>query len=321
MKIIATTIIVLVSALSSVLYAQKPSEINIYLNDKSVMKFTDVDSISFASKNIESPLSITMDEVNEVWAQYTSACSDPNLTYNIMYLEKRYFDLYSSDEEVIEEDMIYFQELADAYGMPLKDVLEVFLIYGEDGDFTDWMCELVPEEEYVVWAYGLDSDGNVLSPMITHTFKTPAVEMTDKKIAVTLSEETQSITIEPEDNSLRYIAFHTPKDDSVTDEEIISNMQKEISAGFYDYLAGGATISDALDAISNRGEHIAQLGEITPGSYYMMAAYINETGAINSLVYKVEFTVEGESNIPSAKAKTLDTKVKRHTTRQRMIAR
>lgn len=326
MKFIKTICLIAAVVSSMAITNAQNTEIKIHLSDKSVKTITDFDSITLVAPTVVLPISITIDEIHEVWGLYTSSSKDENLTYNVMFVEKDYYDdNYSTDEDVFADDLLYFEELAKGYGMTVAQVIDSYLIYAEDGDFTDWMVELTPNTEYVIWAYGLNNQGEVLTPMTKKVFKTPDVEMINNQITFTLSEDGSLITVTPDDKSLNYICFSAEKSDDATPEMLLKRFQQELSASLYDYLFEGMTVSDALKGVVNKGENDALLGEITAGTYYMVAAYINENGAINSPAFSIEFTATGENESgsvnPLIKALKKDSQVKRHTAKRGMTAR
>lgn len=326
-KIFTTAALAVIAGMTTVVNAQNKNMV-IHYSDGTTKQYKveDIDSLTFEQKKESQQIALTIDELHEVWAQYTSKAEDPSMTYNVMYLEKSEFDKYASDEDVIEDDIKYFQELADGYGMELSDIIGMYAIdgsYSADGSWTDWLCDLKPNSEYVIWYYGLDLDGTVTTPMYKNTFKTPAVEKIANKIAINVISEEDIMTVmyTPDTDDMRYTCGYMVKEGENTDEEILNMMQESVSAPFYDYLANGESVTSAIEANTENGTTsiIMERGDEST-QYYALAAFVNENGAINSDIFKIAFNgsgatvsaVKGKKTLKQIKTDKKPAKVKRH---------
>lgn len=138
--------------------------VTVTLNDGTSQTFAaqSIDSITFSDSKAEAQaISCSLDKVESVYMQFTTMPTDAVDGYNVMYLEKSEFDdTYKSDKEVVDDDLKYFSELATYYGMTLAEVIDAFLYHGE---YTEWICGLKPDTDYVLWYYGLSTDGTLTS--------------------------------------------------------------------------------------------------------------------------------------------------------------
>ena len=130
---------------SADLSAQDDRNMILHLKDHSNVTFpvSSIDSISFEKTVPEekAPFKVELNHISELYTEYTVIPDDPTMTYNIMCEPKSVIEEYPNDEAIFADDKIFFQELADGYGMTLQELLGYFLIADEFNDFhTDTLC-------------------------------------------------------------------------------------------------------------------------------------------------------------------------------------
>lgn len=257
---------------------------------------TTVDSVTFAESEDASAFQLTMPEVSEVYGLYSIVPTDKTITYNAMWLPKEDYDLYESDEQVVQDDLAFYQEYADYYGMTLSQLLSYFLI---EGDLSDYITGILPDHEYVMWVYGLDTNGNQTTPLQKVTFRTaPVSDTTDKTVGVSLATSNGSTvaTFTPEDETLPYAAGYLMTANlsgDLTPEEV---MQESISGSLYDYLASGEGVASFLDSQAYKGTDSATYSGVDGSTEtYVLAAFLNSNGAICSPVTKVKVGENAQS--------------------------
>ncbi len=309
---------VLMFAVPAIASAQYEMTIHLKDGTKKVLSTEDIDSMTIEEKAEESAFNIELPEVSELYAKYAVAPKDENITYNVMYLEKSEFDKYASDADVVADDLKYYQELADGYGMTLSDILASFLM---QGSWEDWCVPLSPDTEYVLWAYGLDSNGKQTTPLYKKVFATqPVSDKTDKTVAITLEEKDGNVnaTFTPENPDRYYTAGYILKKDLAEGQTIEQNMQNSISSALYDYLASGEGVEGYLASSAVKGTTSALYEGLGSGSQgYIVAAFINKNGAVCSPVTVKAF---GGAEPPmAAKPNTVHEKqtIVRHTLKRK----
>lgn len=301
--------------------AAQQDNMTVTLKDGTHHTFTlsDIDSLTFENAKQAEALALTIPMVSEVAAQWQVEPADETATYNVMYLEKSEFDKYKSDDDVVADDLKYYQELADGYGMTLADVLASFLYSGQ---WSDYLADgLLPGTDYVVWAYGMDGNGKRTTPFYKQVVSTLHVSSpTDKKVAVKLEKQGASLvaTFTPDNPDMPYTAGYINADDLALGETVEQNMQKNISRALYDYLANGAPISDYLADSAQKGtQTVTYNGLSAAGQTYIVAAFLNQNAAICSPVAKADATaaLAAPSSVPAAKIKKMPAVV-RHTAKK-----
>ena len=101
--------------------------------------------------------------------------NDPNMSYFWWIEEKVQYDEWfdSSDNLLIQNDFGFWQYYADLEGLDWKEVMNWELTKGVTEDSSDSLYNLLMwDNEYMVYVYGLDSDGNLLTQMTKKHFKT-----------------------------------------------------------------------------------------------------------------------------------------------------
>ena len=107
-------------------------------------------------------------------------------------------EMGETDEEIIAADRSYFDYIATQYGLSLNELLSANLFFGD----KEWMYNsLSPKTEYVLYMYGLSTDGEALTAVNQLTFTTPAVAPVDCDFELVVGDNVTansfSITIVP----------------------------------------------------------------------------------------------------------------------------
>ena len=140
--------------------------------------------------------------------------------YIVFLCEKKHFTANQIDtrEELLEDDYIYFSQLAETYNMPLKEFLQQigWLIKGDKVGYG--AINLYPDTEYVVYCYGVEFDGDFYEATtdICHTvISTTAPELVDVdyNIDVNVSGNTATVSIDPKKYNGYYYSYVIPETD------------------------------------------------------------------------------------------------------------
>ncbi len=279
----------------------------VHAKDGSVHHFeiANVDSVTFSvPEEAANPLNLKVDKVGQLYALYSTEPEESACPYNVMQLAASDYALYASDDEVVADDVKYYRELATGYGMTLAEILEYFL-YTEAT--TDISTSLLPDTEYVIWGYGMDSEGKLTTPFYKTTFRTAAVEKKEGNIAISAGKDASgnlTVTFTPDDDSRAYVSGFLTSD--MTAEAAEKTINKSTSAQLYDYYWGEYDLDAAIAEISSKGVTTSTLEGATAGtSYYAVAAYVSDGGAIESTVCKLTVTADAaEAAAASVSAKT-----------------
>ena len=146
-------------------------------------------------------------EIKQVTKESVSFAVNPHdatMTYVALIAEKSYFEEFGSDDLVVDDDLAWFQELADRQAMNLDAYLRTIL---KKGELQDTEVGLSPDTEYYLYAYGLTEHGEVLTVMDKLAFRTEGLVMTDTTFTIELSDisfNSAKVKVTPSDESTLY---------------------------------------------------------------------------------------------------------------------
>jgi hypothetical protein len=275
----------------------------IHTADGAVRHFavSEVDSVTFGKEAAEeNPLNLTIDKVGQLYAIFATKPGEDVGTYNVMQLSASDYALYQSEDDVVADDITYFKELATGYGMTLEDILSYYLYTGETSDI---ITGVTPDTEYVVWGYGMDGTGALTTPFYKTTFRTAAVEKKEGSIAITTGTDADgnlTVTFTPDDATRPYVSGFLSS--NLTTAQAEQTINKNTSSQLYDYYAGGEELSAAIEALASKGVTTTNLTGATAGTtYFAVAAYVSEGGAVESTVCKAAVTSGSSTTANSLK--------------------
>lgn len=106
-----------------------------------------------------------------------------------LYEMDRYINEFQeSDELLIENDIAYWQYVEDITGDSWLEHMQNDLVSGDVTiNSSDFYNLLLWDTEYIAYAYGLDSLGNVTTPVSKHTFSTLAPEKENTTFDIEIS--------------------------------------------------------------------------------------------------------------------------------------
>lgn len=139
-----------------------------------------------------------------------------------LYEMERYINEFQeSDELIIENDIAYWQYVEDITGDSWLEHMQNDLVSGDITiNSSDFYNLLLWDTEYIAYAYGLDSLGNVTTPVSKHTFSTLAPEKENTTFDIEIS------SIEWDDTYKKYAveATITPSNPDTRFFTTITNM-------------------------------------------------------------------------------------------------
>ena len=208
---------------------------------------------------------------------------DETMTYWFALQVKE--DMEADDEGTIAADREYFEYIASYYGISLHELLSDNLFAGE----KDWMYNsLSAKTEYVLYMYGLSTDGEVKTGVNKITFTTTKVQPVDCDFELVVGDNITSrsfsITIVPSDDHVAYFYDIFP---AAMYEEYCLSDPDNLPAFLAEYIPAlasenGLTIPATVGAISAYGaltqDFTAEDGIEAANSYYVFALGIGADG-------------------------------------------
>lgn len=208
---------------------------------------------------------------------------DDNLTFVNMITDKATWESFSTYEEYMQYDIQYFQDLAAERGMSYEEFLSKNVL--KKGRIDDSAKDLSPDTEYIVYAYGMDSTGRILTGMYYAETATLPVEDTDVTFELTVTQEFPFATISavPSRDDVYYLmdvynGTGTPEEITEAYQEMLNEVVYMVSAfgmSVYEYMMDTAFIGPATsDPI--------QVGQVTEFTAFAVAVDVN-TGILTSV--------------------------------------
>ncbi len=249
-----------------------------------------------------------VNEVTSSSVNYDLAAADDNMLYILFCMEKELADQFATDEELYLDDMEYLSAYIE-YGYTFEDLAYMGDIVGAT------TSDLSAETEYVLYVYGIDSDGTRLTDIYREYFTTLPKEAVEK-IDVTFDIDAQvnganiDVTVTPSDNEVLYYF------------DILSVAEaEEYYGGDYEafmadliayYKAYGYTIDELIAGIASQGVDTYLFeGMDANTEYVIFAMALDEQGNVISDVATKNVTTENVA--PSENVITLNVDAKTKT--------
>lgn len=226
---------------------------------------------------------------------------DKQMQYISLVAEKEYIDSYD-DDEYFSLDIAYFESQAFSNGVSFEEYLAALLQTGDSDELK--VAYLVPETDYAVYAYGISSGLELLTPIAKSYVKTLPVEVVDITFALSFDIKGPNVnmTVTPSDNTQGYY-FDGYLKSSIDNSgyTLEENFQNLIWTNIKIGEIFGQSISEVLEQLLSYGEdsfYYEELEQLT--EYIGVAAAINQEGLICSEIAQETFTtgeVESSDNI------------------------
>ena len=167
-----------------------------YGNEKNTLKIR--------QKGYVAPLTLTVEKADATSVTFSVAALDEEMTWIGQIVGKDWYESFTT-EELLDEDMRYYNGVANEMGISLEEYLSGILSCGSHSNIR--MSGLDPETEYVVYIYGLSSIGEVTTRVFHAEFATEApYEGNDVTydINVEVNRAIATITITPSHEGVAY---------------------------------------------------------------------------------------------------------------------
>ncbi len=238
------------------------------------------------------PIDIRVTEVTvaSVKAEF-SAVDDPEMTFLFGLVKKSDFDAVGSDAKFLEVELEKLRAEADDYGWfdTLADYLDFLL-----GDWNPDEQKLAREgldidTEYYIYAYGIDPEGKVTTPLVKKAVKTDALRQIDFRLAATATTQTSvTLTADPDNTATYYFLGYISRKEfdasfHGSDDEVVNNALGNIRLGI-------GNDGSKLDQVARVGKASLSVGELLPGTaYYALAFGIDRSVSACTVLTKVPF--------------------------------
>ena len=152
-----------------------------------------------------SPIAIKFVAADHASVTVDILTTDPELTWVPMITYKEYFDEYTSDDEIFASDLEYFEYLAEMWDYTLAEFIEEMAGVGTEENLV--IEDLEPSTEYVVYAYGINLDGERTTDIVSLAITTSEPYTGDITFEISAVEEdyTLSFTITPSHKGIGYM--------------------------------------------------------------------------------------------------------------------
>ena len=150
------------------------------------------------------PLAITITNVEATAVVFSVTAHDENTTWIGQVVGKDWFEAYS-EEEIFSEDLSYFSGCASDENKTLEEYLSSVLSKGSHSNLR--INGLDTESEYVVYIYGMNTNGDVTTNIYSEAFTTTApYEGNDVtyKFDIEVNRAIADITITPSHEGVAY---------------------------------------------------------------------------------------------------------------------
>ena len=165
------------------------------------------DYISDTLKLVQSVINFTISVTDSTTSSfaYEVVPKDTSMTYFSQVVEKEYFDQFGSSEEFINADVELIKTLAAEQGLTFEECLKNVL---KKGNYSKNLKYQSSQKQYVIYAFGMDYSGNILTGLDSRAASTVPVEQSDITFDIEVSQEGRNtvIKIVPSDKEQTYIA-------------------------------------------------------------------------------------------------------------------
>lgn len=269
-------------------------------NTTQSVDLNNVDSITFHDGAMDGAVKLELPVIAETYVKQKFTPVDKSSYFYMSYLDRDEFDLYESDEALVADDKLWFEEMAKGYNTPVSDIVASFC---GQGDFEEWQAGLLPGHQYVIWCHGVDENGNNTTPVTKYYFTTKSVTPIANRVQMTCTKTDNGVqvTYTPDDDTLPYTAGYVPAANVTMGSSVKDYMQQSLSEMLYDYLATDE-FDNFFEQHANKGAlNLTYTGFGKNTVYYLVAGYLDADGAINSALTIATVNADGTVSEPQYK--------------------
>lgn len=134
-------------------------------------------------------ISVTRTGCNDV--EFTTDCSDSDVTYYVYGMTKAKYlqeSTYSADS-IMGYEMSWYGQVSSGTEYAWYEVMLTDCVKGQHSfKFTDFTSIIEPETELVIYAYGIDNEGNRVTYIHTKEVATAEMNVSENQITVNITE-------------------------------------------------------------------------------------------------------------------------------------
>ena len=228
-----------------------------------------------ASEPQSAPFDIEITETGTNIVKWDIVPEDEDMLYINMLCSKSVWDEFENDEALFQSDLAYFKSASEYLGLSLEEALSrVFL---QKGTQTDCFVEtgLKPENEYVVYAYGMNLQGERTTGIAHSVATTKQVEIIDMtfRIETEATDISADVEITASDDTIRFYYDLTTKADFDrygNSAEFASATAEEMVAYFRSL---DLSIEEGVNMVSARSTASHQFTRLSPDTEYTVYAF------------------------------------------------
>lgn len=158
-------------------------------------------------------LELAVGDVTDMSAVLTIAAHDQKALYFYDFVPKSDYDAWGGDEKTIEYNKGLMDSAIAYLAIAGYDISYSYFL--RNGDRTETAENLLPDTEYVFFAFGMDGEGNVTSELVRADCKTTSFVATDDcTFALSTADVTatsMTVNVVPSSATTRYLVGITPK--------------------------------------------------------------------------------------------------------------
>lgn len=234
---------------------------------------------------------LKINSVTKTSVDFSITPDDASLTYIAMIIDKAYFDNFESDDAYVNDDLAWFEESALNEGVTLEEWLSERLMVGNKNATEEG---LTPDTEYYLYAYHINSYGEVISDLEKVLFSTEGYTMQQGDFEVSVGKityETATISVIPGDSSMPYFVNVMSKDDYEYFGGDQRAFVRHLEALRAYYIGFDQTPAAMIANLCFKGPSSLPVDELTAGkSYYAYALGVDEEFFALTEATVMEFT-------------------------------
>lgn len=212
------------------------------------------------------------------------------MTYMAMIVPKEMFDGFESDIAYIQDDLAWFETQAIREEITLEEFLEREL---NQGVLEATQEGLDPDMEYYLYAYGLTSEGLVLTDLHRLLFSTLTVEQVTINFeieALNIGHTSANIRVTPDSSTAKYFVNVFSEADFESWGEGDEGVVEHLNALRNYYLGLGASIEQIVGNLAFIGTRTLPVDKLRAGTkYYAYAIGVDDAFFANSKAQFFEF--------------------------------
>lgn len=281
------TLATLLSAFAGVTTVQAQTNDNtvmvVHLKGQGTQKIAvaNVDSVTFApAETVQGDVRLSFDEISKCYVRPHYTPTNDAQYYYANYMTEEEYAECASLEDVARGDSTWLAEMADGYGMSMKDMLESFCYQGE---VEEVQAELLPGHKYVFWVHAVNDKGGLVGNVSMCHVTTKDYQIDPGKVALDVQRTANGFTVTstPDDPARYYTTGIVPEDALEEGMSLTDFVQQNISSTLYDYLTGDG-LDYYLETAASKGTQTTSYEGVNPTGYYVIAAYLDADVTISS---------------------------------------